>query len=99
MLVRSAARWLTTAISRRFHIRWAALSPGINVLNDGDASGAHIAVKGTYHSGFRGTLYETIEEAILKETQKSLRDQVRIHFLNDGSRKLAEKYFNARKPT
>ncbi|MNU27378.1 hypothetical protein D3C71_157660 [compost metagenome] len=42
-------------------------------------------------------LYETVKAAILKETQKSIRDHVRIHFLNDGSRKLAEKYFNARK--
>lgn len=80
-------------------IRWAALTPGINILNDGEASGAHISAKGSYHSGFSGTLYETIDEAILKETPKSLRDAVRIHFLNEGSRKLAETYFSARKPT
>jgi hypothetical protein len=79
--------------------RWAALTPGINILNDGEASGSHISIKGSYHSGFSGALYETIDEAILKEMQKSLRDAVRIHFLNEGSRKLAETYFNARKPT
>jgi hypothetical protein len=78
---------------------WVALKPGINILNDGEVFGGYVATKGSYHSGFSGTLYETIEEAILKETQKSLRDAVRIQFLNEGSRKLAETYFNARKPT
>ncbi len=86
---------MTLVITRN----WPVLTPGINFLNDDEASGAHISIKGSYHSGFSGTLYETIDEAILKETQQSLRDQVRIHFLNEGSRKLAQKYFDARKPT
>jgi hypothetical protein len=77
---------------------WDTLKPGINVLNDGDASGGYVSVKGSYHSGFSGTVYDTIDDAIIKETQQSLRDAVRIHFLNEGSRKLAETYFNARKP-
>lgn len=77
--------------------QWKALRPGISIVNENEVSGAHVYVKGSYHSGFDAVVYETIEEAIRKETHASERDAVRIHFLNDGSRALADKYFNARK--
>ena len=77
---------------------WDHVRPEISVLNESEVFGGHVYAKGSYHSGFRDVVYETVEEAIRKETQASERDAVRIHFLNEGSRALAETYFNARKP-
>jgi hypothetical protein len=76
---------------------WDGLSPGINFRNEDEVFGRDIASSGTYHSAQHKTPYDDILASVTGETQKEYRDAVRLHFLSEGSRALAERYFAAQK--
>jgi hypothetical protein len=74
---------------------WERLEKGINFLDEDAVHGRVIMPRGGYHFRSGGTDFATILEAVKGEIQSDRREYVRLHFLSEGSRELAETYFEA----